>query len=71
MFIFNFCLLFLYTFSSDDELEDEASPRRSSLKTTPSPRKDKRISFAGDDETEFRVVTPEILKVLQCSLNLE
>lgn len=50
----------LNPFSSDEE--DEASPRRSSLKTTPSPRKDKRISFAGDDETEFRVVTPEILK---------
>lgn len=32
------------------------------MRTSPSPRKDKRISFAADDDISFRVVTPEILK---------
>ena len=51
-----------YALSSDEE-EDESSPRRSSILVTPgpSPRKEKRISFV---DKVFRVVTPEILKVL-------
>ena len=54
-----------YALSSDEE-EDESSPRRSSILVTPgpSPRKEKRISFAGAVDKVFRVVTPEILKVL-------
>ncbi|XP_063695064.1 uncharacterized protein LOC134826574 isoform X2 [Bolinopsis microptera] len=53
----------LNPFSSDEE-EDESSPRRSSILVTPgpSPRKEKRISFAGAVDKVFRVVTPEILK---------
>ena len=50
---------FCYRVSSDEE----DSPRRSSMKNTPSPRKERHISFAEEEDGQTRVLTPEILKV--------